>query len=104
MRLQQSPDEEQSSPRVAGVVHAVKVDWHRKCAGFQPRESNKKMNQVEAEALGRIVGRALALFCFPLFAMLLVAALRYLIIRPRISFVGFGRAVPDSCNHLLFLK
>lgn len=41
------------------------------------------MYQAEAEALGRIVGRVLALFCFPVVIVFIVAGLRFLIVRPR---------------------
>lgn len=41
------------------------------------------MYQAEAEALGRIVGRVLALFCFPVVIVFIVAGLRLLIVRPR---------------------
>ena len=44
------------------------------------------MYQAEAEAMGRIVGRILGLFCFPVVIMLIVAVLRLLIVRPRLSF------------------
>ncbi|MDQ3711055.1 MAG: hypothetical protein M3388_02410 [Acidobacteriota bacterium] len=44
------------------------------------------MYQAEAEAMGRIVGRIFGLFCFPVVIMLIVAVLRLLIVRPRLSF------------------
>ena len=44
------------------------------------------MYQAEAEALGRMVGRILGLFCFPVVVVLIVAVLRLLIVRPRLSF------------------
>lgn len=48
------------------------------------------MYQTEAEALGRIAGRVLGLFCFPVVVVLIVAGLRFLIVRPRL---GFRQAV-----------